>query len=143
MEVRKAPDWKKPVPDPDEIEAPFHAAAARGELLYQRCPACDHAQFYPRGLCTACGATPEWATASGRGEVYTFTIVRQNHARAFRDELPYAVAMIALEEGVQMMGRVTDCALDEIRVGMPVEAYALEVAEGIGLPFWRPRSGGD
>lgn len=140
MEVRKAGEWKKPLPAPDAIEAPFYEAAARGELRYQRCPACEHAQFYPRGLCTACGATPEWAVAAGVGEIYTFTVIRQTHAAAFREEIPYAVAMIALPEGVQLMGGITDCPVDEIHVGMPVEAYSVEFAEGMALPYWRPRS---
>jgi uncharacterized OB-fold protein len=142
MEVRRITEWKKPLPDPDAIEAPFYAAAARGELLYQRCSACGHAQFYPRGLCTDCGATPDWATASGRGRVYTFTIIRQTHSEGFKDEIPYAVAMIELPEGVKMMGNLTDCPLDEIQVGMAVEAYAVEVAEGMALPYWRPMTAG-
>ncbi len=138
MEVRKADDWKRPLPDPDGTEKPFYEGAARGDLLYQRCPACDHAQFYPRFACTGCGAAPEWATASGRGTVHTFTVVRQNMAPGFREELPYVVAMVELEEGVKMMGNVTDCAVDEVHIGMPVEAWALEVEEGLGIPFWRP-----
>jgi len=138
MEVIRGIEWNKPIPDPDAIEAPFYAAASRGELLYQLCPACEHVQFYPRGLCTECGTTPEWATASGRGEVYTFTVIRQTHSEAFKNQVPYAVAMIELAEGVKMMGNLTDCPIDEIRVGMAVEAYALEVADDFALPFWRP-----
>jgi uncharacterized OB-fold protein len=141
MDVRKVADWKKPIPDPDEIEAPFYRAAARGDLLYQKCPACAQVQFYPRGLCTACGETPEWVTASGLGTVHTFTVIRQNHAGGFRDELPYAVAMVELDEGVKMMGGVTDCAVEAVHIGMQVEAYAIEVSDGIALPFWRPVAG--
>jgi uncharacterized OB-fold protein len=141
MEVRRTAEWKKPLPDPDAIEAPFYAAASRGELLYQRCPACGQAQFYPRGLCTACGVTPEWATATGRGEVYTYTIIHQTHSEGFKDDIPYAVVMVELVEGVKMMGNLTDCLPSEIRVGMAVEAYAVEVADGMALPFWRPLRG--
>ena len=138
MDVVKVEEWKASQPDPDGTARPFYEAAARGELRYQQCPACGHRQFYPRAVCTACGGDPEWATASGRGTVYTFTIVRQNHAKAFREDVPYAVAMIELEEGVKMLGRVTDCEVDAVRVGLPVEAYAVEVEEGFALPFWRP-----
>ena len=138
MEVVKIEEWNKSLPDPDATARPFYEAASRGDLLYQQCPTCEHRQFYPRAVCTACGADPEWATASGRGSVYTFTIVRQNYAKGFKDELPYAVAMVELEEGVKMLGRLTDCAVDDVRVGMKLEAYALEVEEGFALPFWRP-----
>jgi uncharacterized OB-fold protein len=141
MEVRKAEAWEKPRPRPDELEAHFYRAAARGELLFQRCPGCGHAQFYPRPLCTACGGDPEWATACGRGTVHTFSIVRQNFAAGFREEVPYAVAMVELEEGVQMMGNITDCELERVRIGLPVEAWALEIDDDLAIPFWRPASG--
>jgi uncharacterized OB-fold protein len=141
MEVIRGVEWQRAIPDPDGTERPFFEAAARGELRYQRCPACDHVQFYPRAACTACGADPEWATASGRGTVHTFTVVRQNFAKPFKDELPYVVAMVELEEGVRMMGSVTDCAPEDVHIGLELEAYAVECEEGLAVPFWRPAGG--
>jgi uncharacterized OB-fold protein len=138
MEVIEARSWVKPLPDPGEPGREFYAAAARGELRYQRCPQCSHVQFYPRAVCTACGADPGWATASGRGTVHTFTVVRQSFAAGFRDEVPYAVAMIELDEGVKMMGGITGCDADDVHVGMAVEAYALRVEDDLAIPFWRP-----
>jgi uncharacterized OB-fold protein len=139
MDVQRDRPWERPLPAPDRVSAPFWAAADEGRLLYQECPACDHRQFYPRAVCTACGADPEWAEASGRGVVHTYTVVRQYGAPPFRDELPYVVAMIELEEGVRMLGNVTDCDVDAVEIGMPVQAYAIAVAEGVAVPFWRPR----
>lgn len=134
--------YEGPLPDPDAVAVPWWKAAGEGRLLFQRCPSCAHAQFYPRALCTHCAATPEWQEASGRGKVHTFTVVRQMGAKPFRERLPYVVAMIELEEGVRMMTNVTDCPVEEVRIGMAVEAYALaaELPDGsrIGVPFWRP-----
>ncbi len=141
MDVTKAEEWVKPLPMASEVERPFYEAAARGQLLYQECPQCKHRQFYPRAICTRCGGDPEWATASGRGTVYSFTIVRQHYAAGFRDELPYVVAMIELEEGVKMMGGLKGCAAEDVEIGMAVEAYAIEVEEGLALPFWGPAPG--
>jgi len=138
MVVIRGEAWLRALPDPDGTQRPFFEAAARGELRYQRCPACDHVQFYPRAICTACGADPEWATASGRGTVHTFTVVRQNFMSPFKDQLPYVVAMVELEEGVRMMTNVTGCAPEEVRIGLAVEAYAVECEEGLAVPFWRP-----
>ena len=78
MEVVRGQKWERGKLAPAALDLHFFESAARGELLFQRCPACGHAQFYPRALCTACGGDPAWATASGRGVVHTFTIVRQN-----------------------------------------------------------------
>jgi uncharacterized OB-fold protein len=132
------PTWERPLPRPDNVTAPYWEAAARGELLIQRCPACGHRQFYPRAVCTACGADPEWQRASGRGTVHTFTIIRQNYAKPFRDELPYVVAMVDLDEGVRIMSNITDCPVEDVRIGLPVEAHFVTAADDIGVPFFRP-----
>ncbi|MFP4004847.1 MAG: Zn-ribbon domain-containing OB-fold protein, partial [Alphaproteobacteria bacterium] len=51
---------------------------ARGEFRIQQCTACGHFQFFPRVICTACGAAePEWVQASGRGTVYSRTLIAQ------------------------------------------------------------------
>ncbi|HZA76679.1 MAG TPA: Zn-ribbon domain-containing OB-fold protein [Acidimicrobiales bacterium] len=129
---------QRPLPRPDNVSAAYWEAAARGEVLYQECPACGHRQLYPRALCTACAAEPEWRPASGRGTVHTFTIIRQNWAEPFRDLVPYVVAIVELEEGPRMMANITDCPPVEVRIGMPVEAYTIMVEDGLGIPFWRP-----
>jgi len=138
--TQPAEQWERPLPRPDNVSKPFWEAASRGELLIQRCPS-GHRQFYPRAVCRVCGSDPEWERASGRGTVHTFTVIRQNHARPFRDELPYVVAMVELDEGVRMMGNITDCAIDQVRIGMPVEVHMVQAEPGVGVPFWRPVAG--
>ncbi|MBA3652760.1 MAG: Zn-ribbon domain-containing OB-fold protein [Actinobacteria bacterium] len=128
----------RPLPQPDNVSAPFWAAAAEGKVLFQECPECGHRQFYPRAMCTDCAAETEWREASGRGTVHTFTVIRQNWAEPFRGELPYVVAMVELEEGVKMMSNISDCAADDVHIGMPVEAYGERVEDGLGVLFWRP-----
>jgi uncharacterized OB-fold protein len=132
----------RPVPLPDNISRPYWEAAGRGELLYQECPQCGQRQLYPRALCTACAATPEWRTASGRGTVHTFTVIRQNWAEPFREMLPYVVAMVELDEGPRLMSNVTDCAPEAVHIGMPVEAWFESVEDGIALPMFRPAASG-
>jgi hypothetical protein len=132
--------WERPLPRPDNVSKPFWEAASRGELLIQRCPS-GHRQFYPRAVCRVCGDDPVWEQASGRGTVHTYTVIRQNHARPFRDELPYVVAMVDLVEGVRMMGNITGCAPDEVYIGMPVEVRMVQAEPDVGVPFWRPAAG--
>ena len=128
----------RPLPAVDDVSRPYWEAAGRGELLIQECPACGHRQFYPRALCTACAATPEWKTASGRGTVYTYTVIRQNWSEPFRSMQPYVVAMVELEEGPRMMSNVTDCIPDDISIGMPVEVWFEPVEDGLAIPLFRP-----
>jgi len=138
IEVRSVETWTKPVPAPDPVSAAFWGAAAEGRLLIQRCPSCGSRQFYPRAICTTCGTDPEWEEASGRGTVYTFTVIRQQGAEPFKGEVPYVVAMIALEEGPMMMGSVTGCSPDDVSIGLVVRAYAVEVEPGVGVVYWEP-----
>lgn len=128
----------RPLPAPDDITRPYWEAAARGELLIQECPACGHRQFYPRALCTSCAATPEWRTSSGRGTVYTFTVIRQNYSEPFRSMMPYIVAMVELEEGPRLMSNITDCSPEEVSIGMPVEVWFEPLEEGLAIPLFRP-----
>jgi uncharacterized OB-fold protein len=130
--------WLKPLPQPDNVSRRYWAAAARGELLIQECPDCGERQFYPRALCASCGGEPEWLTASGRGVVHTFTVIRQYGMPPFVDELPYVVAMVELEEGPMIMGNVTGGSVDDVHIGMAVEAHFTKVDDDIGIPYWKP-----
>ena len=128
----------RPLPEADHVSSVYWEAAARGELLFQQCPSCGHRQFYPRAMCTVCGKDTAWLPSCGRGTIHTYTVIRQNLAPPFRDLQPYVVAMIELDEGVQMMSNVTGVAIDDVHVGMSVECYVVKVEDGLGLPFWRP-----
>ena len=133
--MRDAPQ-DRPLPARGNVARPYWEALAEGRLVLQYCPACDRYQFYPRAICTRCGADPEWRESDGRGTVYTYTVIRQNGAAPFRDELPYVVAMIELEEGVKVMSSVTDCDPDEVAVGMAVQAYVVRAEQGTGLLYF-------
>lgn len=135
-DVNTADEWTKPLPQPDDVNHPYWNAGAEGRLVIQQCPRCNHRQFYPRALCTQCGEGPEWMDCTGRGTVHTFTIVRQMGMRPFRDELPYVVAMIELEEGPLVMGNVTDCDPEEVRIGAPVGVHFVRAADDVGVPYW-------
>ncbi len=139
MDIRDAAgSWQRPLPAADAGGKAYWAAAADGRLIIQHCPACDHRQFYPRELCTRCGAQPQWQDASGRGTVYSFTIVRQSATPPFRDELPYVVAVVELVEGPRMLANVVGCSPDEVHIGMPVLAHAVLVEPGLAIPMWEP-----
>ncbi|MEX2254496.1 MAG: Zn-ribbon domain-containing OB-fold protein [Acidimicrobiia bacterium] len=137
-EVRTVEEWTKPLPQPDNISAPYWKAASEGRLLIQECPKCGHRQWYPRALCTACSADTEWLECSGRGTVHTFTVIRQMGMRPFRDELPYVVGMIELDEGPMIFGNVTDCDAEAVAIGMPVELFFTRADDEIGVPSWKP-----
>jgi uncharacterized OB-fold protein len=131
------------LPAPDNAGAHYWKRAAEGTLVLQRCVSCGAFQFYPRALCTACAGETEWVDASGRGTLYTFTVIRQNRSPAFAGLSPYAVGIVELDEGVRMMSNIVDCDVDQLEVGMALEVLLLKAADDVGLPFWRPVDAGD
>lgn len=126
------------LPRPDHASRHYWQSAADGTLVLQRCTQCDQFQFYPRSLSAACAGDTEWVTASGRGTLYTYTVIRQNRSEAFAPLSPYAVGIVQLDEGVRMMSNIVDCDIEALRVDMPLEVVILRAADDVGLPFWRP-----
>lgn len=126
-------------PQPDSVSAEYWAGLAGGELRLQRCTDCATAQFYPRPTCSACGGTVEWFTASGRGEVHTFTVVRVNGVEPFASLVPYVFAVIQLEEGPRMLTNVIECDPESVSIGTPVQLLPVAAGE-VTLPFFTPRT---
>ena len=127
-----------PLPAPTLDNAPFYEAARRGELRFQRCSSCRAFRHYPRPICPRClGRAYDWERASGRGSVYTWTIVRGPTLPAFADRVPYNVVDVLLEEGIHFVSEVLDCPPEAIEAGMPVVATFVPVTEEITLVKFR------
>jgi uncharacterized OB-fold protein len=101
---------------PDKI---FQDALAKGEFTIQRCADCGTHVFYPRHLCTACGsARLEWRTASGKGTVYSTTIIRQRPEAGGNKNL----CIVELAEGPRLMSRVEGMPAEGVKIGLAVTA---------------------
>jgi len=135
------PPKPRPAPLPEPEAAEYWAAARDGRLLVQRCDDCGHHQLYPRTVCVACHGPVSWVEATGRGNVYSYTVIRQNYSRPFREWMPYVVALVDLEEGPRIMTNIVDCDPEDVRVGMPVRAARFDVvSEEAGLVLFSPDS---
>jgi len=132
-------EYKGPLPKPDKDSEVYWDAARRHELVLQQCRACERFRFYPRLVCPHCLSDQfEWRRASGRGVVYSFTVIHRPPFPAFRDHVPYVLALIDLEEGVRMMSNVVGCEPSEVRIGLPVEVTFADVTEEVTLPKFKP-----
>jgi uncharacterized protein len=126
-------------PAPTTIEtAEFWSATGEGRLLLKRCDACSTVIWYPRNLCPACGSLEtSWFEASGRGTIYTYTIVHKGNG-PWAAHVPYIVAYVELEEGPRVMSNVVDVDPGAVEVGMPVEVVWNDTGEGSALYRFRP-----
>ena len=133
-------DYTKPLPEISAESKPFWDACARHELLVQTCRACGSVQYYPRGVCATCWSPDvAWTPSSGRGRVYTFTVTHRTQARGFRDDLPYVLAWIELEEGVQVMSNIVGVDPVKVAIGMQVKVTFEDVKDGLSIPKFTGR----
>jgi uncharacterized OB-fold protein len=126
-----------PHAEPGPITRPFWDGCAGGELRFQRCTACRAAQFPPSEICRSClGFDLAWERSAGNGALYSWTVVRRPATPAF--EVPYAPAIVDLDEGYQMMTNLIGIAPDAITPGLRVEVEFHEAGAGLHLPYFRP-----
>ncbi len=125
----------KPVPTPTDEDREFWRHARQHELVLPRCRQCGNVWFPPYQNCPEClGRDIDWKAASGRGEVFAFTIFHRPYLRAFAADVPYNVALIRLDEGPLIYGNVVD---GTIRVGLPVEVVFDDLDDQVSLPRFR------
>ncbi len=128
----------KPVPRANADTRPFWEGCNEGRLLYQRCGSCGTAQFYPRALCARCGASKlDWAEAEPRGTVHSFTVVHRAPSAAFKEDVPYVLALVDLADGFRMMLNVVGCAPEAVRIGLAVR-IVFEDRDGQKIPQATP-----
>ena len=104
-----------------------------------RCSDCGRHVFYPRSLCPYClSESLEWVEVSGRGKLYSFTVVRRAMHPAFQEDVPYVYAIVELEEGPRVTSNVINCPLEAVRVDMPLRAVYDSVTPEVTLLKFEP-----
>lgn len=132
----------KPIPVPDEISAPFFDGARQGRLMLQHCIGCGAWSFPVRERCPHCFAAKlEWRQASGRGTLYTFTIMHQIMNPGFASAVPYNVAQIDLDEGVRMVSNIVGLDNSQLRPGMKLKVVFEDFGNQVSLPKFTPAAG--
>jgi uncharacterized OB-fold protein len=131
-----------PQPDRDGLDQEYWDAAARHELVVQRCSACGALQWLPEWICYRCRSFDlAWERVSGRGRIFSWERVWHPVHPALRDAVPYLVVVVELEEdpGLRMTGNLLGEPRQDVRPGTPVEAVFEEHPEGFTLVQWAVR----
>ncbi len=133
-----ADPYNKPLPALHGLAGEFYGWCRRHELRIQRCAGCGTWRHVPRELCAGCGSWAwTWERASGRGRVFTWTVAERPMHPAFAGDVPYAIVVVELEEGVRIVSRVDGCAPADLAMGMAVEVAFDDVADEVTLPVFR------
>ena len=108
----------------------FFDAARQGRLLIPVCTTCTRAHWYPRAICPFCASDKvDWREASGKGTIYTFSIMR-------RVNEPYVIAHVTLAEGPTMLTNIVACDADDVRIGQTVTVVFQDSDDGPPVPMF-------
>ena len=122
----------------DPLDLPFWEACRENKFLLHRCDVCGR-YYWPASLCTEHGGqSMQWVPASGRGTLYTYTVLHHAYTPAMKDKVPYVVGVIKLDEGPFFHSNVIDCPLEAISIGMPLEMTMTQHESGLTMPVFRP-----
>ncbi len=139
MSERFFPDGMPP-PTADATTLPFWQAASEHRLVVQRCTACGRTRLPPAPVCAGCRSDgADWQEVSGRGEVYTYTVVHRPVAAG--QALPFVIAVVALEDagGVRIISNLVGADPEAVAIGLPVELVWEDMSADLAIPRFRPR----
>lgn len=132
-------DWALPQLDPNT--RPFFTS---GEISIQMCDSCGTPQHPPDDVCHACqGMAFNFRESAGLGTVHSYIVVHHAIHPALVDRVPYAVALISLDDmpNVRVCGNILDLAPGEVSIGLRVrvvfeEVHDAEFDEQLTIPQW-------
>lgn len=128
----------KPQPQISPGAEPFWEHARQEELYLPFCEDCQQPFYYPRRWCPACfSQNLSWRKMSGKGRVYSFSVIHQSPLPAYQQDVPYILAIVELDEGPRMMTNILDCEISAVNVDMAVEVI-FEVRGAMKIPQFRP-----
>ena len=113
----------------------FFEEARAGRLTGIRCGKCGELAIPPKEFCPTCQER-DWTPLplGGVGRITSFTVIRVA-PRGRGTESPYAVAVVRLDEGVSLLGRVVDIPFDALRADLPVRFRPLVTGEQTFIGF--------
>jgi uncharacterized OB-fold protein len=118
-----------PIPDP--VTEPFWQACREGKLMIGRCNDTGRHFFPPRGVSPfTLSSNVELVRASGRGTLYTYTVMRT--------ATPYIPAMVQLEEGPRIFTNLVQVAPEAVKIGMALTVEWVPSGDGPPVPMFAP-----
>lgn len=103
-------------------DSDYRAFLAEGRFMLLRGKQSRACFFPPRVAEPRTGSTDlEWVEASGKGVVYSATIISQKPPKP-----NYNVVLVDLEEGPRLMSRVDGVPSEDVTIGLAVRAKVIE-----------------
>jgi hypothetical protein len=127
--------YAKPLPRLTPLTQPFWDHSKAGHLAVQACAECGDLHFPPSPVYPKClSAKQEWRIVSGRGTLMSWVVFHRDYWDAFKEELPYPVCLVKLEEGPLLATNFGHGMTGEPKVGAPVHVVFERAIDEITLP---------
>ena len=127
--------YTKLVPTPTPTSQPHWDGLNRHTYLLQKCSDCGRIRHYPRPVCDGCYSLRyDWVAASGRGKIHSWTVTYHPFHPGWKEDLPYILATVDLEEGVRMNAQLRGVEQSALKIGLPVRIAYETVKDGLTLP---------
>jgi uncharacterized OB-fold protein len=138
-QVKDTLDVKREPPPARSYSKPFWEATRQKKVMIQYDRKAGRYQFYPRATSIFTGRTGdlEWREVSGKGEVFSFSVVRRARP-PFEGHEPFVLVLVTLDEGVNIMGDLVHCTIEEIKIGLRVRPFWAPLSDGRNLLMFEP-----
>lgn len=110
-------------------------AWADGRLCIQNCTKCGALQHPPGPVCASCHSTTlELIDIAATGKLVAWSTVHRAPSPTFADEVPYTIAVIALDPTTFIESRISSTVVEsDLQVGMTVRLKLGKIA-GRAMP---------
>ena len=134
-------NYYKPLPKLNPDSKPFWDGCKDHQLRFQKCKNCSFVRWPAAIICPECSSSDtEWIVASGKGKIYSFVVYHVAYHPAFKDDLPYVVAVVRLEEGPRFLTNIIGRNPDMVKCDMDVEVSWDDITGEFSLPKFKPLS---
>ena len=125
-------------PKPRTFSKAYWDATRAKRLLVQYDKRSGKYQFFPRATSIYDGHRDlEWREVSGKGKIFSYTIAHRARP-PFQGHEPFAIGLVTLDEGVNVMGNIVHCGSDELKIGLRVKPFWMPLANGTHLLMFEP-----
>ena len=122
----------RPVMDP--LSETFWASLREKQVTLQECSECARLRFPPYPSCPYCGSdNGAWVPVSENARLYSWVVVHAPISPDLKNDVPYVVGLVQLDDGPRMIGRVIGCDVEELKREMPVRFHYHKVDSELTL----------
>jgi len=96
----------------------FYKFVNERKVMAAKCGKCGRLLLPPKPMCTECLSTDlKWVEMKKKGKLLTYTVIHVS-PKQFESMAPYAVGIVKLEDGPNLLGTIRGIEPEKINVGM-------------------------